>query len=290
MNRFVFVICAVLVFGAIADRAAAQLVVVQPGYVKAPFVRVYTNPDGSSYVRAPFVEVYSPPKFHHHIAPTPEELAELDAWMLRRVVRDAAARLDFTLAQFPTGDVWRRHFQTRELAQANAIHAEGAPSPDERAKLLELVGIYDAGAESADLRAVARLTDYHVLHAALRELALPAETRLRRQLATSARFLDRAFGDIRTGDSWRKYLALPDAIFAGDQALDGEAAAIDPPALVKLRERYDAVSANEAYRGIARLPDFQATRERLARYLELSASSSTAPPTAEVLPVPKREE
>src|SRR5438552_1812968 len=56
----------------------AQLVQVGPGFVKAPFVRVYWCPDGSSYVRAPFVEVFSPSYRHHGWAgpralPTSEE-------------------------------------------------------------------------------------------------------------------------------------------------------------------------------------------------------------------------
>jgi hypothetical protein len=284
MNRVLLIGITLLGLVVLVESAAAQLVVVQPGYVKAPFVRVYTNPDGSSYVRAPFVGVYSPPKYHHRIVPTPEELAELDWWMLRRVVHESAARLDATLSRFPTGDVWRRHFQTRELAGMQASQSEGAPTAEERAKLGELVAIYDAGAASADLRDVARLTDYHVLHGALRELSLPPEPRLRRQLATSARFFNRALDDIRTGESWQRYLALPESVFAGEVAEE------DKAALVKLRERFKAVNANETYRGIARLPDFQATRERLARYLELSATSLAKPPTAEELPVPKPQE
>ena len=51
MNRFCAGAACVLMFTAFAGPAAGQLVVVQPGYVQAPFVRVFTNPDGSSYVR-----------------------------------------------------------------------------------------------------------------------------------------------------------------------------------------------------------------------------------------------
>lgn len=290
MNRLcVWGVCMPLI-GAFATPAAGQLVVVQPGYVKAPFVRVFTNPDGSSYIRAPFVEVYSPPHYHHHAAPTPDELAEYDWWMLRRVAREAAARLDNALSRFPTGDVWRRHFQTHDLANLDTPHAEGAPTPKDQAKFTAWLVIYDAGAKSADLRAVANLTDYHVLHAALRELALPPETRQRSQLATSARLLDRALEEFRTGDTWRKYLAMPEGVFV-DEATQKDAAApqVDSAALVKLRERYESVNENESYRGIARLPEFQTTRQRLARYLDLTTADSMAPPTStEELPVPRQ--
>jgi hypothetical protein len=282
----------VLLLAALAGPAAGQLVVVQPGYVKAPFVRVFTNPDGSSYVRAPFVEVYSPPHFHHHAAPTPDELAEYDWWMLRRVAREAASRLDNSLSQFPTGDVWRRHFQTRELAQLDTPHSESVPTPEDQARFSAWLAIYNAGAESDDLRAVTQLTDYRVLHTALRELALPPATRQRGQLATSARLLDRALEDFRTGDTWRKYLALPEGVFAAERSAEGAAdpqQVVDAAALLKLRERFDTVNENEAYRGIARLPEFQTTRQRLARYLELSSVAPEAvTPDAEVLPAPRQ--
>ncbi|NIL96002.1 MAG: hypothetical protein GTO53_01865 [Planctomycetales bacterium] len=42
------------------DSLEAQLIRVEPGYVRAPFVRVYRTPDGGRRVRAPFTDVYSP--------------------------------------------------------------------------------------------------------------------------------------------------------------------------------------------------------------------------------------
>ncbi len=61
----VMLACVVSAIGGLHDRSAtAQLVQVGPGYVRAPFVRVYSYPDGSSYVRAPFVSIYSPPRFY----------------------------------------------------------------------------------------------------------------------------------------------------------------------------------------------------------------------------------
>lgn len=270
MRRRAGPLAAALMTTLLAAPCAAQLVVVQPGYVKAPFVRVLTNPDGSSYVRAPFVEVYSPP--HHHVlGPTAEELAEADWWTLRRVVRQAAAQLDAELSQFPTGDVWRRNFRTREIPHLVA-DVEGPPGEEEHRRVAELSAVYQTGAESPDLRAVTHLDNYRVLHAALKELALPAEPRLRHQLTTSARFLDRALGELRNGASWQRYLALPEALFALDDAVgvgELQPAAADIEALVKIRDRFDAVRNTPEYRGVARLADFKTTHRRLIDYVAL---------------------
>ncbi len=53
-----------------SPEAAAQMVQVRPGYVKAPFVEIVTHPDGSSHVRAPFVSVHSPPPRYVLLEPT----------------------------------------------------------------------------------------------------------------------------------------------------------------------------------------------------------------------------
>ncbi|NIP87197.1 MAG: hypothetical protein GTO03_17205 [Planctomycetales bacterium] len=45
---------------ALPQLGSAQLIRVEPGYVKAPFVRVHRTPDGGRRVRAPFTEVYRP--------------------------------------------------------------------------------------------------------------------------------------------------------------------------------------------------------------------------------------
>ncbi len=45
------------------------MVQVRPGYVKAPFVEVFTHPDGSSHVRAPFVSIHSPPRRYVLVEP-----------------------------------------------------------------------------------------------------------------------------------------------------------------------------------------------------------------------------
>lgn len=261
-------IAAAVVAALLCTPCAAQLVVVQPGYVKAPFVRVYTNPDGSSYVRAPFVGVYSPPQYPP-LGPTAEELADADWYALRRVARHAGSMLDAELRQFPTGDVWRSHFQTRELPQLVRGDVESPPSAEEQAKLAELAAVYDTAEQSADLRAIVGLDSFRVLNAALRELATPAMPRMRRQLARSSRRLDRALTRLNTGESWQKYLALPETLVAPPPKEDEPPRPpLDLDELAKIRDRYESVNQNENYRGVARLPAFQTTRQLLAQYVD----------------------
>ncbi len=51
-----------MLMDSIGSEAYAQLVQVGPGFVRAPFVRIYTAPDGSSHIRAPFVAINTPPR------------------------------------------------------------------------------------------------------------------------------------------------------------------------------------------------------------------------------------
>jgi hypothetical protein len=64
MKKISLSILAVAATLAAANSVQAQLIRVEPGYVKAPFVRVYRTPDGGRRVRAPFTDVYSPGYAH----------------------------------------------------------------------------------------------------------------------------------------------------------------------------------------------------------------------------------
>src|SRR5690242_4020923 len=80
----------------------AQLVQVGPGFVKAPFVRVYWCPDGSTRVRAPFVDVVSPgfrrvSWVPNNSSATPNDLSEMDWRELRASLHRLAANLDAEL-------------------------------------------------------------------------------------------------------------------------------------------------------------------------------------------------
>jgi hypothetical protein len=88
----------------------AQIVQVSPGYVRAPFVRVYTGPGGTQ-VRAPFVDVQAPGyrgrRFVEQPAvPSAGDLAQLDWANLRLAIRELSIYLDSQLSTLTTGDTW----------------------------------------------------------------------------------------------------------------------------------------------------------------------------------------
>jgi len=277
---------------------SAQLVVVRPGYVKAPFVRVHSYPDGSSYVRAPFVAVHSParwPKAYYpqvELIPTSEDMGDLDWMPLRRALRQSAADLDAQLSRFPTGEVWRSHLSTGRIPSLVLPAKEGPPAVEEQAALAKILQRFDESSESSELRAITSLYTFHILHAALREYMMPVELRTRRLLTTSNHDLHRALSGLNTGARWKKYLTLPiGAVNQGDTNPNtpGVPSERNVAELKKLRGRYDLVSAKQEYHGVTRLTLFQTTHRRLQAYLDLLAEE---PPrrtiqSVEELPTPK---
>jgi hypothetical protein len=268
----------------------AQLVQVRPGYVKAPFVRVYSYPDGSSYVRAPFVGVFSPGHRRHGYArpamPTAEDLAEMNWRELRVSIRNLAAYLDGQLDTFTTGDLWKVHLKTAEI-RAMVHDDDGPPAEDTHTQLDGVLRTYEATKDNPKSSRMASLESFQALHAALVEFSAPPEERLRHQLSVAATDLHHSLEGLRTGSDWQKYLAFPEGIVASKDDEPTEAAP-NPEELAKVLQRFDTVSQEDQYRFLARLPAFRPTHDRLAAYVALLKDTPQGPrPRAEELPVPK---
>jgi len=289
MHRLFVRLMAVAAFVHLIGTAGkAQLVQVGPGYVKAPFVRVYSHPDGSSYVRAPFVKVFTP---GHGIPindlPEPEDFAEMDWRELRESIRRLAGILDAELDQFRTGDLWKVELKTAEIRAL--MHGDGPPTADQSAKLQEILHTHEATMDNPRVQVISKLNSFQALAAALREYLAPPAERLRRQLSAASHDLHLSLDRLRTGTGWQKYLALPEGIAQaqGNDARGGNPTASDVAELDDVLHRFDAVSQNDEYRAIARLPEFRLTHEHLAAYLEHVMNPSRRPqPSVEELPVP----
>lgn len=267
--------------------ALAQMVQVAPGYVRAPFVRVYTDPaTGASRVRAPFVDVQNPGfrgRFAEPVPPSPEELSQLDWRMLRMVTRDLANYLDSQLSSLSTGDQWRAHLKTAEI-RALVRDESGPPSDQLAEQLRKVVAVFDATEANATFRTVSRLDGFRGLHNALNELLSPPTKRLQRLIFSTARQLDEELAGLGAEAGWQKHLALPEGLIVDPQAPAADSVP-DNEAVAKTLARYDAVSKNEQYRSIARLPAFRAMHERLAEYLALSSGQAPREPSLDA-PIP----
>ena len=113
----------------------AQLVQVGPGFVKAPFVRVYHDPSGGSHVRAPFVDVYTPgmrvaPVIRN--APPDIELSRMDWRSLDRAVQDWSSRLDTDLNGIPSGEFWKSSLKIKDIARLVPSDRDGPPPEEVR--------------------------------------------------------------------------------------------------------------------------------------------------------------
>jgi len=256
--------------GFVGTDVFGQLIVVRPGYVRAPFVRVIRQADGSTYVRAPFVRVNSPPRVRRSATSTTRRtaataateskyLAEMDWKELRAYLTKARRDLDRQLTKLPTGEVWRNYFLTREplLAEGDL----GALTADERKRVTHLLGVFDKAAKNDDLKAIVRTETFVGFHAALHEMLAQPVDRLRNSLAIAAHELQQQLTRIRPSRRWQSYLAVPSSV----TGLNGtsRATAIDIDALVKTIERYDAVVDDPDDGAIRALPAFGKTHERL---------------------------
>ncbi len=155
----VYLAAAALVWQSLSLVSEAQLVQVGPGYVKAPFVRVYHYPDGSSYVRAPFVAVISPgcrTVYPAPSLPTPGDL--------QRQLFCAAGELRHSLGDFATGGGWRDYLALSPgmaLADGKPDDAQSSPSA---AELSDVLKRFDSVDQNNDYRIIARLPGFKATH------------------------------------------------------------------------------------------------------------------------------
>jgi hypothetical protein len=284
---FIYLTAPVLLWQSLGHDAQAQLVQVAPGYVKAPFVRVYRTPDGGSYVRAPFVSVYSP-GYHmghwgYHL-PTSADFSQMDWRTLSQAVREWSARLDADLDRFPSGKTWKSQLKTAEIAALVPKDLDVPPAADVRQQLQKILEIQSATSNSPEWSQVANLASFQVLQIALAEYVTPSEQRSRRQLYFAAGELNRSLNRFNTAAGWQHYLALSPGQALSESNAEGAEPVPSADDFAQALARFDSVSQNTDYRVIWALPAFEATHAHLATYLRDSNPASHHRP--EELPGP----
>ncbi|MGB6041954.1 MAG: hypothetical protein WBF93_02245 [Pirellulales bacterium] len=134
MRKISVAIFALSVSIAATETTEAQIVQVEPGYIRAPFVRVYRTPDGGRRVQAPFTDVYSPghrnfndpdarhfnqqqadpnrpPRAADQRAGTPPRVPSNSQDELRRRLAAASVQLDQDLAGMEGGSDWQEYLK-----------------------------------------------------------------------------------------------------------------------------------------------------------------------------------
>ena len=205
---------------------------------------------------------------------------------LRRVLRFAATHLDGQLDALQPGARWRKHLAVGAIRDQVAEDVNRPPDRKARERLQEIVKAYDATARKPEYGAINGLWGFRAVHATLAEFVSPPWDRERRQLAASARELDRQLDEIGAGQRWHEHLALPDDVFAPAPIPDpintpnqaNVSVASDPRKLRDVLTRFDAVGRNAKYRSIAGLPSFQATHEILGNYVSHFVKVPPPPP------------
>jgi hypothetical protein len=295
LRLFFYLLAAALVWHVAAVSSHGQLVQVGPGYVKAPFVRVYWYPDGSSYVRAPFVSIYSgghyyPHGYHSDGGHDVDQFGSMDWRSLNQAIREWRSKLDANLLQNPSGDFWKTSLKTAEIATLVSADWEGPPNEEARQQLRAIYDTFEKVASSPEVNGVAGLQSFQMLRAALREYSTPAEPRARGQLAVAAHDLSRSLKRFETGPAWQQYLLLAPGMVLAKEKLEAGDSEQSIGELTRAAEIYDSVRDDGQYRIIAELPAFSMTRNFLAAYLQqlqASPSSSPQPAPREELPQPR---
>jgi hypothetical protein len=115
------------------------------------------------------------------------------------------------------------------------------------------------------------------------ELAAIDDAELDRTLRSISQRLYDRLNRFNTGETWQRYLRLPDEVFADSSPQRREA-------LVKTLGRFDNVASDPQYSMIARLPVFAAMQATLVEALSrIDESQTSAGPPAEDLPLPAPE-
>ncbi len=278
----------VLFWLALGQLGQAQLVQVAPGYVRAPFVRVYRYPDGSSYVRAPFVSVHSPGYRRGHGFPTAADFQQMSWHSLCQALGDLSGQLDADLDHYPSGKAWRTQLKTADIAALVSKQADVPPPDDVRRQLQEILKIHGEASSAAEFGEMATLPSFRILQLALTEYVTAPEQRQRRQLFFAAHELNRSLDHISTGAGWQQYLMLSSGMALSQSKAEETEPAVNPAEFSEALTRFDSVEQNADYRVIAVMPAFKATHERLAAYLSQLQAPSAKP--REELPAPSSDD
>lgn len=166
---------------------SAQIVQIGPGYVRAPFVRVFRTPGGGTQVRAPFVDVHSPPHRYHRrpagpvgrIAPQPalnppppiddDGLGGTQLQRQRGEVFRAAVQLEQSLERLQHGERWADYLSLPQ-SFATPVEPEGdssAVAAAEAQDLRVLLARFDRLRSNRRYRAITRLTAFDTTRRAM---------------------------------------------------------------------------------------------------------------------------
>jgi hypothetical protein len=218
---------------------------------------------------------------------------------LRRMLRTGLDRLEAELNRFSTGASWKRHLKTTQLRELLPDDLDAPPDAQTASILRDALRNYENTSSSGQFRMISRLSGFVTVHGALKELVIPPLERERRQLAASARELDRQLMQLNAGAQWTSHLRLPNEVFFDDAT--GDHQTLDPLSdpdrirqeLIDALGRFDAVSQNPRYRAIWQLQAFETTHQRLRSYVDLlSQDFGQAPlqgPQLEFVPTPEPE-
>lgn len=177
MKRYIIgAMAGIVTWYAAAEPVAAQLVQVNPGYVRAPFVRVYRDPNGVTRVQAPFVDLYAPGRYaadrwnrDPRDAATREELRQMPEARLRRQLFGSALDLDRALDRFETGESWQRYLSVAPGLPLSRDRFDSAEITRTNGQLATVLAHFDAVSKNADYRMIAALPAFQWTHELLAE-------------------------------------------------------------------------------------------------------------------------
>lgn len=274
----------------LSQAAMAQLVQVGPGYVRAPFVRVYSYVDGSTYVRAPFVSVQTAPRRfmprYAYAAPSysvasPSTIDSRPA--SRKLALEKLKLLDRNL-----DESWRDYLHVDALEQILGEGDDNFLDDKQIEQLKDMLSNYQATINSPQVRHVSNAAGFRGLFAVLQELTINPNERALKDLVAAKRQLDGQLSRLSASSSWTAHLHLPIVSRSdkGDGPLPPGDNADDIAGLETALARYDQIVDDPEYRSVVKLPGFQRTRTKLTEYLQLVRGPSDGTHSSEQLPLP----
>ena len=188
--------------------------------------------------------------------------ASLCAW-----VRVGTGQLASSLAGYGNGDKWRTYLKLDEVGETLSLDSGALLDEASQQELSEILQRFEQLAADERFVAVRRLPGFGATRSSLQELLRAYEGDERERLARSAKALNLALDEVTKGNDWHNYLALPRQTAAVEKNED-DGAEPDLALFEKLLSRFETVQKDPKYRVIVELPEFHATRENLASFIQ----------------------
>lgn len=209
------------------------------------------------------------------VLPSYSELRYLPRTSLLEWSTNGFQQLENSLSEFNNGGQWRTYLQLDKIEAALTTAEKGTLEEETRTQLRKTLERFRTVSRETKFMPIRRLPGFSTIQMSLAELARADAGDHANRMMNSARAVDEALSDIEHGESWQKYLALPQLIEA-HESIDADAQTQLLEAAETSLQQIRKVQHDPKYQFVTKSIRFRSLAENLDEFLQNSTKDESA--------------